>query len=208
MSYTPYNWPLLALEIAAAAGDLPSNNSDWSIILNSTCNAIKELYELNGSTSVEYLQSFPNPCTIPPVCWFNSQGLAGFLEQNPLFKLAFSFTETFKFLYPPSYIFLFSTFQIPGYNPINVPLCGNVTTLSQIQARKYNQQLQLFQKVYSTNSNAYITYLNTGQGPIYYTFVSNQERSDMNSAVALVNKLYYFKDMGQAAGWQIPFPLS
>jgi hypothetical protein len=208
MTYDPYTWPELALEIAAILNIFPSNLNDWSVLLNSTCSVVQELYKLNGSTSVEYLQSFPNPCTIPPTSFFNQQGIAGWLEQNPIFKLAFSFTETFKFLYPPSYAIIFSTFGVPGYNPLNVPLCGNVTTLSQIQARKYNQQLQLFQKVYSTNSNAYITYLNTGQGPIYYTFASNQERSDMSSAVALVNKLYYFKDMSQACGWQIPFPLS
>ena len=208
MNYTPYNWPQTALEIAAFNGDLPSNLGDWSILLNSTCALLKSSFESNGSTSVEYLQSFPNPCTVPPVCWFTGQGLPIWLDQNPTFKLAFSFTQAFKFLYPPSYIFLFSTFGIPGYSPLSVPLCGTVTTLSQIQARKYNQQLQLFLKVYSTNSNAYITYLNTGQGPIYYTFASNQERSDMNSAVALVNKLYYFQDMASAAGWQIPFPLT
>jgi hypothetical protein len=160
MTYDPYTWPELALEIAAILNIFPSNLNDWSVLLNSTCSVVQELYKLNGSTSVEYLQSFPNPCTIPPASFFNQQGIAGWLEQNPIFKLAFSFTETFKFLYPPSYAIIFSTFGVPGYNPLNVPLCGNVTTLSQIQARKYNQQLQLFQKVYSTNSNAYITYLN------------------------------------------------
>lgn len=208
MNYIQDNWPLLALAYASSIGSFPSNNADWSLLLNSTCTNLKLFYELIGSTSVDYLQSFPNPCTIPPAYWFNRQGLAGWLEQHPIFKLAFSFTQTFKYLYPPSYIFLFSSFGIDGYNPISVPLCGNLATLSQIQASKYNQQLQLFHKVYSTNSNAYITYLKTGQGPIYYSFTSNQERSDMSSAVALVNKLYYLREMSQAAGWLIPFPLN
>jgi hypothetical protein len=66
----------------------------------------------------------------------------------------------------------------------------------------------LFQKVYAQNSNAYINYVATGQCPVYYNFKTNQERSDMNSAVALVNKLYPFRDMATAAGWIVPFPLS
>ena len=70
------------------------------------------------------------------------------------------------------------------------------------------QQAKSVNQVYSTNSNAYINYLTTGQGPMYYTFKTNQERSDMNSAVALVNKLYPFRDMAQAVGWIVPFPLS
>jgi hypothetical protein len=179
-----------------------------SSALDIVCSTSRGLAEAAGLTPVDYLQTFPNPCTIPPACFYNQQGLANWLNQNPEYKIPFSFTETFRFLYPPYYSTLLSTFGIPGYNPIDVPLCSNVTTLSQIQARKYNQQLQLFYKVYTTNSNAYINYLNTGQGPMYYTFATNQERSDMNSAVALVNKLYPFNDMAQAMGWQVPFPLS
>jgi hypothetical protein len=180
----------------------------YSAELGILCSTSKGLAAEIGITPVEYLQTFPNPCTIPPACFYNAQGLANFLNQNPIFKIPFSYVEAFRFLYPPEYKDLFSTFGIPDYDPVNVPLCANVQTLSQNQGHKYNQQLQLFQKVYSTNSNAYINYLTTGQGPMYYTFKTNQERSDMNSAVALVNKLYPFNDMANALGWQVPFPLS
>jgi hypothetical protein len=182
--------------------------SSVSLALDIVCSTSRGLAAAAGLTPADYLQTFPNPCTIPPACFYNQQGLANWLNQNPEYKIPFSYTEAFNFLYPPYYSTILSTFGVPGYNPIDVPLCSNVTTLSQVQARKYNQQLQLFYKVYTTNSNAYINYLNTGQGPIYYTFATNQERSDMNSAVALVNKLYPFNAMAEALGWQVPFPLS
>jgi hypothetical protein len=188
--------------------NIPANNSEWSNALNEWCSTSRGLAISSGLTSVEYLQTFPNPCTIPPACFYNIQGLANYLNQNPHLKTPFSFVDAFKFLFPPYYAEILSTFNIPGYSTINVPLCSNVQSLSQNQARKYNQELQLFQKVYSINSNAYINYLTTGIGPKYYTFKTNQERTDMNSAVALVNKLYPFSDMAQAMGWQVPFPLS
>lgn len=187
---------------------IPLTKSEWSIALGEWCSTSKGIAAEDGLTPVEYLQTFPNPCTIPPVCFYNRQGIANFLNTNPIYKIPFSYTQTFSFLFPLGYTVLFSSIGIPGYNPLTVPLCSNVQTLSQNQAHKYNQQLQLFYKVYSTNSNAYITYLTTGQGPIYYTFATNQERYDMKSAVALVNKLYYFNDMAEAVGWQIPFPLA
>ncbi len=160
------------------------------------------------ASTVSTLQSFPGYGAIPPACFYTAQGLASWLNFNPIYKINFASTQTFSYLLPSFYTVLFSTIGIQGYNPENVPLCSNVTTLSQIEARKYNTQLQLFQKVYTINSNAYVNYVATGQGPIYYTFKTNQERSDMNSAVALVNKLYPFSDMAVAVGWQVPFPLS
>ena len=184
--------------------------SIWSSTLQGLCKVQQEIAELEGLTPVQYLQSFPNFCTIPPVCFYNTQGLANWLNQNPQFKIPFSFVSqpnTFPFLFAQGYDNLFSTLGVPGYSTINVPLCADVQTLSQSQALKYKQQLGLFQKVYSTNSNAYINYLNTGQPPAYYTFSSYQEKYDLNSAVALVNKLYPFNVMTEAMGWQIPFPL-
>jgi len=186
------------------------NKSEWSKELQTLCSTSKGLAAEFGLTPVQYLQTFPNPCTIPPVCFYNSQGLANWLNNNPIYKYAFSYVgqpNTFPFLFPQPYEVLFSTLGIPGYSTINVPLCSPVQTLSQSQALKYNQQLRLFQTVYSTNSNAYINYLSTGTGPMYYTYANNQERIDMISAVGLVNKLYYFSDMAEATGWKVPFPL-
>lgn len=160
-----------------------------------------------SASTVSTLQSFPGSGSIPPACFYNAQGLANWLNNNPSYKTNFSYTRTFPFLYPPDIAIYFSTIGLPNYNPATVPLCSNVTTLSQYQALKYNTQLQLFQKVYAINSNAYINSIATGQGPVYYTFRTFQEKSDYNSAVALVNKLYPFSDMATAVGWQVPFPI-
>jgi hypothetical protein len=175
--------------------------------LTQICSTAQGIAAQQGLTPVEYLQTFPNPCTIPPACFYNAQGLANWLNNNPTYKDAFSYTRTFRFLFPPQFSAYFSTLGIPNYSTVNVPLCSNVQTLSQNQALKYNQQLKLFQTVYSTNSNAYINYLTTGQAPIYYTYSSFHEKYELNSAVALVNKLYPFNDMAEAVGWQVPFPL-
>jgi len=114
-------------------------------------------------------------------------------------------------LYPQYYSTIFNsttTSTFFGYNPQNVPLAATVTNLSQYEAIKYKTQLQLFQRVYATNSNAYINYISTGKGPFYYNFVTYNEKNDYNAAVQLVNKLYPFRDMATATTWIIPFPIS
>lgn len=160
-----------------------------------------------SASTVSTLQSFPGAGSIPPACFYNAQGLAAWLNMNPQYKLNFSLIKTFRFLYPPWYSTLYSTFNLPGYDPANVPLCSNVTTLSEYQGLKYSTQLRLFQKVYTINSNAYVNYVATGAPPVYYNFRTFQEKSDYNSAVALVNKLYPFRDMAEAVGWIVPFPI-
>jgi len=150
---------------------------------------------------------FPSTGSIPPACFYTSQGLAGFLNQNPEYKQYFATTKAFEYLYPLS--IAPCTFSSIGYIPSNVPLNSNVQTLSQHQALKYNQQLRLFQTVYAFNSNAYVNYLTNGSGPVYYNYITYAERNNMNSAISLVNKLYPFDAMAQASSlnWQIPFPL-
>jgi hypothetical protein len=162
---------------------------------------------MSATSTVSTLQSFPGQGSIPPVCFYTPQGLAGWLQKNPQYKLNFSYTRFFPYLLPPSYSP--STFSTIKYNPENVPLCSNVQTLSQYQALKYNEQIQLFKKVYNYNSNAYIDSILSGQPPIYFNFFTYQEKYAYNSAVALVNKLYSFQAMSDAPGlnWQIPFPL-
>lgn len=163
---------------------------------------------MSVASTVSTLQSFPGAGSIPPACFYNAQGLANWLNYNPQYKINFTSTLTFPFLLPVSIAPILSSLGFNGYDPTKVPLCADVTTLSQYQGLKYSTQLALFHKVYAQNSNAYINYISTGQGPVYYNFFTNQERSDMNSAVALVNKLYPFRDMAQAVGWIVPFPLS
>ena len=150
---------------------------------------------------------FPSTGSIPPACFYNAQGLAGYLNQNPSFKPLFATTRAFEYLFPNS--ISPSTFSSIGYSQETVPLCSNVTTLSQYQALKYGQQLRLFQKVYAYNSNAYVNYQTNNINPVYYNYITYTERNDMKSAIALVNKLYPFDAMAQAStlNWQIPFPL-
>ena len=115
------------------------------------------------------LPQFPSTNAIPPACFYTFQGLAGWLNQNPTYKIPFSYTDAFRpYLIRPDLIT--STISSIGYNPQNVPLMSNVQTLSQMQAQQYGQQLALFQKVYTINSNAYVNYVENGVGPVYYNF--------------------------------------
>jgi hypothetical protein len=152
-----------------------------------------------------YLSTFPSTSAIPPACFYNMGGLAGWLNQNPSYKQYFA--GYFPELIRPE--FITSTLSSLGYKIENVPLCATVTTLSQQQAQQYNKQLQLFYKVYTHNSNAYVNYVDTGVPPMYYTFKTYLEKHEYNSAVALVNKLYPFNVMAEASTihWQIPFPI-
>ena len=161
------------------------------------------------ASTISTLTSFPGQNSIPPACFYNAQGLAGWLNLHPVYKVSFSYINTFPNLKPPYYSTLYSSIGLLGYEPEKVPLCSNVTTLSQYQAQQYKTQLNLFQKIYAYNSNAYIGYVSTGIGPFYYNFLTNKERSDYNAGVQLVNKLYYFDSMAKAPGlnWQVPFPI-
>jgi hypothetical protein len=163
------------------------------------------------SFSVETLTSFPGQYSIPPACFYNKQGLAEWLNQHPTYKEGFASTGAFPYLFPTTqYQSTLSSLGLStNYTAQNVPLCSNVQTLSQYQAQQYGTQLNLFNKVYTINSNAYINYVSTGVGPIYYNFKTNQELNDYKAAVQLVNKLYPFKAMAEAStiNWQIPFPI-
>lgn len=162
-----------------------------------------------AASTVSTLQSFPNPGSIPPITFYNILGLANWLNINPKYKSNFAETKTFPYLYPQYYSTVFSTFLPQGYNPENVPLTTNVINLSQYEALKYKNQIKIFHKVYATNSNAYINYISSGgiKSPIYYTFQSYKEKYEYSAAVQLINKLYPFQDMANAANWIIPFPI-
>jgi hypothetical protein len=166
---------------------------------------------MSVASTISTLTSFPGPNSIPPACFYNKQGLAEWLNQNPTYKENFATTGAFPNLIPTNtYQSTLSTFGLStNYNAQNVPLCSNVQTLSQYQAQQYSTQLNLFHKVYTTNSNAYINYISTGQGPIYYNFATNQELNNYRASVQLVNKLYPFQAMAAASSinWQIPFPI-
>ncbi len=147
------------------------------------------------------LSTFPSTNSIPPACFYNTQGLPGWLNNNPSYK------QYFVGIYP-NILKINSTLASIGYDPANVPLCSDVTELSEYQSHEYSQQLNLFNRIYAYNSNAYVDY-NEGRtlSPIYYTFRDFQEQMQYRSSVALVNKLYPFQAMADRLGWITPFPV-
>ena len=163
------------------------------------------------------MSTFPSTPSIPPASFYNIQGLAGWLNQNPSAKQYFvNQSDVSPYLLPMT-----STLSTVGYNPANVPLAPFVTTLSQQQLMQYSNQIALFRKVYAYNSNAYVDYTITLKPPIYYRFISYQEYTQYKASVALVNKLYPFTAMANQysngvlddpgffpdRSWVIPFPL-
>lgn len=140
---------------------------------------------------------FPAMNSIPPPCFYNIQGLTNWLNNNPSYK------QYFVGVYPN----LYNTTKIVGYDIKNVTISPTVTTLSYNQSVLYNQQISIFKKVYSYNSNAYVNYKCSNTPLIYYTFKSYQEKTQYDSAVALINKLYPFDAMAKGPKWIVPFPL-
>ena len=169
-----------------------------------------------SQTTPIIMSTFPSTPSIPPASFYNIQGLAGWLNQNPESKQYFvGQTVISPFLYPMT-----SSLSSKGYDPANVPLAPFVTTLSQQQLMQYSNQITLFQKVYTYNSNAYVGYTQTGKPPIYYRFISYQEYTQYKASVALINKLYPFDAMANQningntddlefpdRSWVVPFPL-
>ena len=156
------------------------------------------------------LPVFPAQGAIPPVSFYNLQGLAGWLNQNPTYKKYFvGFRDMFHFLYSAT------TTNLPSwYNAENVPLFSPLSNMSHQQYALYTKQLVLFQKVYMYNYEVYVNWLSTGKTPIYYRFSSYQEFHDHQAAVALINLMYPFRAMataqdddGNYLNWVIPFPL-
>jgi hypothetical protein len=151
--------------------------------------------------------TFPANNAIPaPFLFVGMGGLAAWLNQNPTYKSSFVNTGYFPTLIPSE--FITSSLSSAKYSYENVPLCSEVTQLSQGQARLYNQQLALFHKVYTFNSNAYVTAQCTGIPPMYYTFRDYQELNNYRSAAQVANKLAPFQVMAQAStSWTAPFPV-
>jgi hypothetical protein len=152
--------------------------------------------------------AFPAPNSIPPPYLFlPSGGLAFWLNNNPTYKQYFWNTGYFPTLLPPNLVT--STVSSLGYEYDKVPLSSNLTTLSEYQARRYYQQLTLFHRVYSYNSNAYVQSIINNKTPIYYTFKDSQELTNYRTGVQVANKLSPFQVMQQAStlNWTTPFPV-
>jgi len=154
--------------------------------------------------------TFPSTNSIPPASFYNMQGLSGWLNNNPSFKNYFVEYNTLF----PTLLRMTSTLSTQGYNTAKVPLAPIVTTLSQHQARIYNDQIALFQTVYAYNSNAYLNYVNNSTTPVYYRFQTYKEMNNFKASVPLINKMYPFdamaygkNEVGSTLGWIVPFPL-
>jgi hypothetical protein len=170
------------------------------------------------SQSPIIMSTFPSTPSIPPASFYNIQGLAGWLNQNPSYKYFFvGQTDVSPYLFPMTSSI--SSFSLGQYDAANVPLAPFVTTLSQQQLLQYSNQISLFRKVYAYNSNAYVDYTKTGKAPTYYRFITYQEYTQYKASVALINKLYPFNAMANGnstisavpsipqLSWVVPFPL-
>jgi hypothetical protein len=156
---------------------------------------------------------FPSINSIPPASFYNKQGLAQWLNQNPTYKHYFiNYPEQFpNLIITNSESTMFSNYN---FNLENVPLASPVTTLSQQQSLQYSNQLKLFQTVYAYNSTSYGNSVRMGSTPAYYRFQTYAELMNFKSSVPLVNKAYPFdamangqNEVGSTLAWVIPFPL-
>lgn len=144
------------------------------------------------------LPVFPAENSIPPAQFFNIGGFATYLNTNPSVK-----TALFYHLFPN--VVITSTMSSFGFSPANYLLCPNVTTLQNSQVTLYKGDIEVFQKVYGYNSNAYITSLATNKSPIYYTYKDMNELMQYKAGVGVINKLYNFNVILHY--WSIPFPI-
>ena len=146
---------------------------------------------------------FPYDCSIPPPSFYTLSGLSGYLDKNPSLKIYYADWGDTNILYPYLTVNIDVIYGISFdvYTESNVPLGPFVTTLNQSQLRTYQSQLDIFQRVYAHNLNAYLTYIDnpgTARGPIYYTFSNYDELNNYKAGVALVNRLYRFDIMAIA----------
>lgn len=177
------------------------------------------------------LSTFPDSPSIPPLQFYTMGGLATYLNQNPGYKKFFvNYRHYFPYLFTYDYVEeLIAISQIPSdsiyanYSTQNVPLQPYVITLSDQQSKMYNQQFELFRRVYAFNSNAYSNYRTvlsstSGQSninPVYYRFQNYNEYNNYKAGLQLANKLYPFNIMangstmidGSTLNWIVPFPL-
>lgn len=169
------------------------------------------------------LSTFPSTNSIPPSSFFNVQGLSGWLNENPSYKQYYvNFPKYFPYLLTTSTVSEYvSSVQndgslaiYNGYKIENVSVAPFVTMMSSRQSQTYQEHLRLFRQVYGHNSNAYVTYLQTGVPPVYYRFPTSSEYTKYRMAAGEVGKLYPFDVMTNAkneAGvplqWVFPFPL-
>jgi hypothetical protein len=188
----------------------PASNISLPFIFN--FDNTNYIFEITGGP---VYPPFPLDGSIPPVCFYTIQGLPMYLNQNVQYKIYYSDNPQFPYLtqnadaiYPAE----FDTYDVE-----TVPLSPLLSNMNTSQLLTYQQQLQLFRRVYEHNSNAYITYVSnpTDNGPIYYTFQNYKEMTNYKAGLQLVNRIYPFDIMANAHDhitgvplrWIVPFPM-
>jgi hypothetical protein len=212
------------------AGDYGSNTLDFTYNLYSqyinptTGVSVQRIYNFDeygfeyffDITGGPVYPPFPLDGSIPPICFYTIQGLPMYLNQNVQYKIYYTDVPQFPYLTLDADTIYPQTFG--AYNVESVPLGPLLSNMNQSQLLSYQQQIQLFKKVYEYNSNAYITYVSnpgTANGPIYYTFENYKEMTNYKAGLELVNRLYPFDLMANAYNfgtgvplrWIVPFPM-
>ena len=210
------------------AGNYGSNTTDMTYNLYSNYDDNTSIsytrirnFDTNNYTFVitggPLVPPFPRDGSIPPVCFYNMQGLPMYLNQHVEYKIYYSDTPQFP------YLTVFADNIYPEaadtYDLTTVPLPPFLTNLSQFQAQQYAVQLELFRRVYEYNYNQYINYISqppgSTVGPNYYTFQNYKELNNYKAGLQLANRLYPFSLMANAYDqltgvplrWIIPFPM-
>jgi|UniRef100_A0A6C0BH08 hypothetical protein len=191
--------------------DDPANGTSATKIYN--FDDVTYFFDITGGPAYP---PFPLDGSIPPVCFYTIQGLPMYLNQNVQYKIYYTDYPQFPYLSVNADIIYPQTFGI--YNVESIPLGPLLSNMNQSQMLTYQQQIQLFKKVYEYNSNAYITYVSnpgTANGPIYYTFQNYKEMTNYKAGLELINRLYPFNIMANAynvltgvpLNWIVPFPM-
>ena len=159
-------------------------------------NVNPSMTNLNGSAFYSPTGFLFQVGPIPPPCFFNMNGIYSQRFEMPM-------QITFDRLYA----------QQIGLNPALADPFNNrseflyVQQMSQSQRRRYIQQIELFQKVYTYNLAAYIYAGKQKKTPIYYQFTSSSELTQFRAASALIDKLYNINlNYPVASLFFLPFP--
>ena len=185
----------------------------WTSILNFGDGENIWFFDITGGP---VYPPFPLDGSIPPVSFYTIQGLPTYLNQNVQYKIYYTDVPQFPYLTVNANNLYPETFGL--YNVESVPIGPLLSNMNQSQLLTYQEQIQLFRKVYEYNSNAYITYVSnptTAKGPIYYTFQNYKEMTNYKAGLELVNRLYPFDLMANAYDfgtgvplrWIVPFPM-
>ena len=132
----------------------------------------------------------------PPLSFFNLSGVYSQRFTQPV-------STTFDALY--ARILATDASAIDPFNNNNERRW--VQRMSQSQKREYEDQLEIFRRVYVFNQAAYRNAALGLGGPFYYRFRTQTEMNKYHAGVALVRKLYEVNELyPMACLFFLPFP--